>query len=237
MEEQMKKNGYLLLLFTTILSGLVLSLSSFAAYYVIPVKRGLEAPVLQTGQVRCTTSLSGWEWAASCTNDEPGGQDGALQMGLPWSVPRFTDRNNGTVIDQMTGLVWMKDARCMGAENWPNALVAVAELYDGSASGGDCNLADGSQPDDWRLPTINELLSLVHRDYYDPAMSNFAGTAQWSATTGFLNLVWFSKYWSSTSYADDPDRAWQINFKYGLEGTTDKLSLTRNYVWPVRGGR
>ena len=231
----MKRTGYLLVI--TILSGLVLSLTASAQYYIIPVKPEVKAPVLQTGQKRCTTSLTGWAWAVSCDNDEPGGQDGALQTGLSWFDPRFSDRSNGTVMDRMTGLLWLKDARCMGAATWPNALAAAGELFDGSSSGIDCNLTDGSQAGDWRLPTINELLSLVHRDYYGPAMSDFAGTAQWTSTTGFLNLVWFSKYWSSTTYANDPDTAWQMNFQYGLEGTSDKLSITRLYVWPVRNGR
>jgi hypothetical protein len=228
----MNKTGYLLL--AMILVSLAGGLTASAQYYIIPVKPEVKAPVLQTGQKRCATSLSGWEWAVSCDNDEPGGQDGALQAGLSWSVPRFSDRSNGTVLDRMTGLLWLKDARCMGAETWPNALAAAGELYEGSSSGTDCNLTDGSQPGDWRLPSINELLSLVHRDYYSPAMSDFAGTAQWTSTTGFLNLVWFSKYWSSTTYAKDPDTAWQINFQYGLEGASDKLSHTHYYVWPVR---
>ncbi|MGC9023085.1 MAG: hypothetical protein ACP5J5_08205, partial [Dissulfurimicrobium sp.] len=36
--------------------------------------------------------------------------DGALQMGATLPTPRFTDNGNGTVTDNLTGLIWLKNA-------------------------------------------------------------------------------------------------------------------------------
>ena len=46
------------------------------------------------------------------------GDDGDLQMGAKWPNPRFTDKEDGTITDNLTGLTWLKDANCM-ATNYP----------------------------------------------------------------------------------------------------------------------
>ncbi len=33
--------------------------------------------------------------------------------GIAWPAPRFTDNMNGTVVDNLTGLVWLKNADCL----------------------------------------------------------------------------------------------------------------------------
>jgi hypothetical protein len=38
------------------------------------------------------------------------GDGGHLQMGMVWPEPRFTDNSNGTVTDNLTDLIWLKDA-------------------------------------------------------------------------------------------------------------------------------
>ena len=38
------------------------------------------------------------------------GHDGDYQMGVPWPDPRFTDNEDGTVTDNLTGLIWLEDA-------------------------------------------------------------------------------------------------------------------------------
>ena len=40
------------------------------------------------------------------------GDDGEYQKGFEWPVPRFTDNENGTVTDNLTGLIWLKNANC-----------------------------------------------------------------------------------------------------------------------------
>ncbi|HEY6999536.1 MAG TPA: hypothetical protein VH851_16480 [Candidatus Binatia bacterium] len=58
----------------------------------------IRSPVPRTGQ---TTSYAT-------------GDDGALRKGVVPPSPRFSDNANGTVIDNLTELIWLKDADCFG---------------------------------------------------------------------------------------------------------------------------
>ena len=60
--------------------------------------------------------------------------------------------SNGTVKDTVTGLIWLKNANCFGLISW-----ADANIKAGALASGQCGLADGSKPGDWRLPTLDEL--------------------------------------------------------------------------------
>ena len=96
------------------------------------------------------------------------GQDGEIQAGVAWPNPRFTDIGNGTVTDNLTGLMWTKDGNVMasrdpgfdtdgdtlnnGAVTWQHALDYVAKLNTEAYLG----------YTDWRLPNVIELESLVH---------------------------------------------------------------------------
>jgi hypothetical protein len=55
------------------------------------------ARVLQTGQTQC------WDAAGTPITCDGTGQDGDIQAGMAWPTPRFTDRGNGTVRDNLTG--------------------------------------------------------------------------------------------------------------------------------------
>jgi hypothetical protein len=52
------------------------------------------------------------------------------------------DNGDGTVTDNLTGLIWLKDANCLrGMKNWSDALAFANSLYDGWTGdpfGGDC---------------------------------------------------------------------------------------------------
>jgi hypothetical protein len=69
--------------------------------------------------------------------------DGALQKGVAWPTPRLTDNGNGTVTDNLTGLIWMKNAIAFGIKTWADALTAANTLASGSGG-----LTDGSQAGD-----------------------------------------------------------------------------------------
>jgi len=186
-------------------------------------------PVVKTGQ----------------TNSYRAHDDGDLKKGVAWPTPRFTNNNNGTVTDNLTGLIWLKNANCSGAmENWNTAIDYAAALYDGCTNcfgtGGDCGLSDGSKAGDWRLPNRNELLSLIDIAYYNPALSNVAGTGQWSEGNPFTD-VQIVKCWSSSTNTSRPGiagrlgLAWGVDFGNGNVGRHGKNS--DNYVWCVRDGK
>ena len=142
--------------------------------------------------------------------------------------PRFTDSGNGTVTDNLTGLIWLKNANCFGRKNWDEAMDKAAALHTG-----ECGLTDGSSEGDWRLPTKEEWEAFVDMNYFDPALSNAAGTGKWSEGDAFNN-VQFGYYWSSTTHEYFPPFAFDVYMYDGRVGPTRKTSSTD--VWPVRGG-
>ena len=157
------------------------------------------------------------------------GDDGDLQRGVALVTPRFADNGDGTVTDNQTGLIWMKDANCFGYRLWNEALSDCNGLDEGS-----CGLTDESNPGNWRLPNSNELASLVHKGYSFPALTNTGGTAQWTEGDPFNNVQSLS-YWSSTSYSYiAPYIGWSVGMAHGRMFAMDK-EMSYN-VWCVRGG-
>jgi uncharacterized protein DUF1566 len=71
---------------------------------------------------------------------------------------RYVDCGNGTVTDSVTGLVWLRDAACLGRADWAGANAMAATLKHG-----DCGLSDHSRAGDWRLPTQAEWAATLAR--------------------------------------------------------------------------
>lgn len=180
------------------------------------------AAVAKTGQTTCYDTTGA---TISCANT---GQDGDKQAGTTWPNPRFTDNGDGTVTDNLTSLIWLKNANCFGQKNWATAL-----SYANGLSNGSCGLTDGSSAGDWHLPNWNELRSLIDAEYDDPALSNTAGTGKWTEGDAFSG-VRLSFYWSSTTNAHNTSYAWHVNLTNGSVNNNDRTNA--DYVWPVRGG-
>ncbi len=196
----------------------------------------LPTKVEKTGQTKCYNESG---IVISC--DESGhGQDGDLQKGVAWPSLRFTDNGDGdgdgTVTDNLTGLIWLKNANYkntdgeFGTATWANALSFCNDLAHGM-----CGLTDGSSAGDWRLPNVKELQSLIDFAYSRPALSNAAGTARWVEGGDAFSDVQLNNYWSSTASATNTSNAWYVNLYYGNVGYYNKTS--NYYVWPVRGGQ
>jgi len=148
---------------------------------------------------------------------------------------RFTDNNDGTVTDNTTGLIWLKNANCFGRINWYEAITGVADLAHGQ-----CGLADGSSQGDWRLPEKAELLALLDERYEYPALSNAANTGPWAEGDPFSG-VQTNPYWSATAYENYSDAVWLVRFSqdytlyYANNSFAGKTGFC--YVWPVRVGQ
>jgi hypothetical protein len=154
------------------------------------------------------------------------GDDGALHKGLVWPQTRFIDNQNGTVTDNLTGLVWLKNASCFAPNTWPAALADANQLASGA-----CGLSDGSAAGQWRLPNVNELESVVDITSSNPAVtpgSHFANVA---------GIV----YWTSTGYFGGDlgsPTAWAISMsdgRYINDGVQNVKSVSKNGIWAVRG--
>ena len=180
------------------------------------------------------TEVTGTAYPASVpksgqTTSYATGDDGDLQSGVIQTGDRFSDNGDGTITDNLTGLIWLKNANCFGASNWANALTSANNL-----STGNCGLSDGSSAGDWRLPTRNELASLVNSRYNNPALSNADGNSQWTTDDPFTG-VQSGSYWSSTTFAGYTANAWNVGLDNGNVLTSVKT--VNIYVWPVRGGQ
>ena len=147
------------------------------------------------------------------------GDDGDLEKGVAWPTPRFTDNGDGTITDNLTGLIWLKNANCFGIRSWNNALSDSNGLENG-----ECGLTDGSSAGEWRLPNYRELFSLVDAENYNPALPS--GNP--------FNNVQSNYYWSSTTLATWTELVWVVGMGDGFVGNDYKVF--DGYVWPVRGG-
>ena len=148
------------------------------------------------------------------------GDDGDLEKGVVWPNPRFKDNGDGTVTDNLTGLIWLKNASCLGPQKWSDALSDCNDLRAGF-----CGLTDGSSAGDWRLPNIKELQSLIDYSTYDPALPYghpFSGVQ-----SGY--------HWSGTTSKAEEGAAWFLWLRYGIVAADSKDELSI-YVWPVRDG-
>ncbi len=153
------------------------------------------------------------------------GDDASLGKGVAWPQTRFTNNDDGTVTDNLTGLIWLRDAGCLGTGNWNAALIAANGLANGA-----CGLTDGSAAGEWHLPNINELESLIDISQNLPALAGghpFTGVA--------------ATYWSSTTYTAGPFSAMAIRFTdgrwiNGSGGAGDNYKEASNGVWAVKSG-
>ena len=194
--------------------------------------RALAKRVAKTGQTLCYDVAGG---TIACAGT---GQDGQYQAGIDpvvaptccgttnayntpaWTGVRFTDNGDGTVTDNLTALIWLKNANCYGPPNWATALSNANTLANGS-----CGLSDGSTAGQWRLPNVNELHSLIDLTQSNPALP--AGHPFTGVRSSF--------YWTSTPVADSTSYAWFVFLYNGVVGDDDETMTY--YVWPVRGGQ
>jgi hypothetical protein len=174
-------------------------------YYLLwPVRSEGYGILPATGQRKCFDQDGNF---IICTGT---GQDGEFLLGQPWPMKRFEVQDEA-VIDNMTGLCWLKRADLTGKlVTWGGALKSVAEL----------NLNSGKILR-WRLPNINELESLVDCGMHSPALPShhpFEGVQE--------------AYWSSTTSMFEPDWAWALYLVKGAVGVGQKCG-THFHVWPV----
>jgi hypothetical protein len=189
--------------------GMVIGLFSCIAIYAAP------ADLPETGQISC------WDNAGvlvACTGT---GQDGDLKSGVAWPASRFvvgTGTEADCVTDKLTGLMWLRVVHITNPD-MQNAILASKHLTT-------CG------HEDWRLPNIVELESLVN--------SQVASPADYLNAHGFdiATPVDHPLFWSSTSSPSAPNSAFVVNLQTGNVGFENKVVTFSNslYRFSVRGG-
>ncbi len=152
-----------------LISGVLASEGSSASLPPLP---SLSYRVVDTGQTLCYSDTI----VVSCpgSGEDFAGQD-AQHNGYE---PSYTDNGNGTITDNVTGLVWQQSPDSNGDGNidasdkftYQQAVAAASSISLGGYS-------------DWRLPTIKELYSLIDFSGKDP--SGYNGTD----TTGLIPFI------------------------------------------------
>jgi hypothetical protein len=178
---------------------------------------GLPTHILPaTDQTICYTSTG---TVTSCTGT---GQDANLLKGVARS---YTDNGNGTITDNVTGLVWQKcsdgqtGSDCSGGAvtglDWTDALTYCSSNTAGLSGSG------------WYLPNYNQLFTLLDLG---------ASSAPYINQTYFPNTDINSYYWSSSTFPALGDEffAWSLTFADFISAPADKATSLTN-VRCVRG--
>jgi hypothetical protein len=169
-----------------------------------PPSNGESAGLPDTGATLCYDEAGN---EVACGSATCPGQDGAFATGCT-AESRLVDNGDGTVSDKCTGLMWQqdtadvnKDGKLTAADRvpWCDALTYCANL-------------DFAGHDDWRLPNVRELQSIVDYGRFNPSVDPV-----------FKALA--STYWASTSYADFGG-AWVVWFDLGFVGDDTEINVS-----------
>jgi hypothetical protein len=150
--------------------------------------------VFNTDYAWFVTFWNGWENGSSKLNNRfvRAVRGSSLAQNL-------VDNGDGTVTDTDTGLMWQRDSPFYS--HWEEALSYCENL----------SLAEY---DDWRLPNINELKSIVDYTQSNPCINTY----YFPSTPAF-------HFWSSTTYLTGTDAAVIIEFSSGNVGGTPKSTV------------
>ncbi|HSL05965.1 MAG TPA: DUF1566 domain-containing protein [Nitrospiraceae bacterium] len=152
--------------------------------------------------------------AQGVPTDLPGvsqNRDNALPAAQRFVIlPAFT---NDAVLDKKTGLVWEKSPETTNAR-WSMARRTCVEKSVGGQKG-------------WRLPSLEELASLVDYSVAPPRLALPPGHP-------FLSIQ-SAVYWSSTRPGEDPKGSWGVHF--GLGGGATFINWAHSVkAWCVHDG-
>jgi hypothetical protein len=133
-------------------------------------------PIVGTNQTKYYGSLN--EITAPTTGSAFYGQNATY----PGNVPHNVNNGDGTVTDMVTGLMWQQspDNNCDGIINYDDK-VSYSAAVAGAAG------YQLGEHNDWRLPTIKELYSLIAFTGLDPDPQD----TSYSGLTPFIDTTYF----------------------------------------------
>ena len=133
------------------------------------------------------------------------------------------DAGDGTVTDSCTGLMWQRDTADVNGDGQVSDAIDGGDIVVWENALKYCEELSFAGHDDWRLPNIRELLSLVDYGRSRPAIHPVFGVMQ-------------DEYWSSSTYDPWPLWSWIVSF---LHGTVEMQGIDKSlrfFVRAVRGG-
>ena len=127
--------------------------------------------------------------------------------------PRFTDHGDGTVTDNLTGLMWTKNGQqIFWKYHWATAVDLCESLVYPEIDG----------YDNWRLPTLEELQSLIDVNYSNPPLPS---------DHPFQNVAPFL-HWTTTPYPTIHEHVHYVYLPTGASYYHCKAAY--GHLWPVR---
>ncbi len=112
--------------------------------------------------------------------------------------PVFLKKGNKIITDLSTGLSWERNT----VDKNGDKVISEKDTLTWKKANSYCETLNTTDKDNWRLPTIAELNTLVDFERKFPA-SKAVFTSQ------------SAYYWSSTPYIDNKAKAWALSFYYG----------------------
>jgi hypothetical protein len=139
-----------------------------------------------------------------------------------YGINDFVDNGDETITDNATGLMWSKNDSAE-AMNWEEALAWVQQKNNENYLG----------YNDWRLPNIKELHSIV--DYTrSPDTSNSAAINSLFNTTSIINAggeIDYPYFWSGTTHANMQNGAFASYVCFGRAlGWMEEPPMSGNYM-------
>jgi len=201
-----------------------------SALFCTPAVKGATATVDGFRGLPGTDQVGCWNGSGVPIACAGTGYDGDVQAGAPLA---YVDNGDGTVTDLNTGLMWEKKSDD-GSIHDKDATYTLDDALTVHVGG--LNAASFAGHDDWRVPNVRELQSIVDFHTTNPAVSaafNTACTAGCDVTTCSCTTATF--YWSSTAYMNSPGNKWQVDFVGGYVNNGGNINL--HSVRAVRGGR
>lgn len=119
------------------------------------------------------------------------GDDGYYIKGYPKAGDRFVDNGDGTITDNATGLMWVKDPSQLGGV-WGTPGTPSKITWNIIID--TCFSLDYAGHNDWRLPNIKELFGITDCERSDvhinPIFSNAVADYYWSSTVNGSNTTY-----------------------------------------------
>jgi Protein of unknown function (DUF1566) len=143
------------------------------------------------------------------------------QITVSWPAVRFADQGDGTLIDNKSGLMWLKDSQCLGKRKWTGTSQAIERLNQYPHRVG-CKEYTKTY-DNWQLPDLTTLTELTYGAVDNPA--------DWLNKQGATDVPARS-YWSVTENPLNIYYAWALNLRQGTPRNYAKTFPL--FVWPVR---